>query len=294
MPASGWTKTLVSFSMLIALAALANCSRAQFTEVEPNDTPRQATQITVNATVRGVIGTAGDTDFFAFAIARPTVLDIRLSAAEGIDHGFTIGAIDHAGFTPLKTVDDGRHGAPERMCNFHAAPGGYAVMVRHRDAIGAATRGRPYHLVIDGRPARPNEEREPNDAPSAANPIVVGQEMRGYFSPGRNPENRRPTAEFREEDWYSIDVPADGASEASLIDITLVGSPSINALVCLHNRSGAVLGCADKNGVGGDESLMGAPLDSTGRYYIMVAALDNAANGNIPYLLTVRVRPRSR
>jgi hypothetical protein len=189
----------------------------------------------------------------------------------------------------LKTVDDMRKSAPERVCNLYAGTGAYFIAVGHGERdIPRGSKEDSYRLSVYARPALV-EELEPNDGPSDATPIRLGEEFSGFFSPSYNRQNAEGETPLREEDWFtlSIELP-DG--KPVLISAEISGVPGVNSALSLFNHGLDAMASCDANGPGLEEKLDGVGILSPGTYYIMACSKNFGSNGDAPYRLTVNVR----
>ncbi|HEX9102490.1 MAG TPA: hypothetical protein VF997_09810, partial [Polyangia bacterium] len=155
-------------------------------EVEPNNTPATANAIASGRPIKGQIGKRigleeSDRDFFRFRVdgGAPMVLRAELSGLPNME--LMLEVFDGTG-RKIAEADNGGVGDGEIIPNLRLQPGEHYIAVRE-----VWTAGRPatenvsdwYSLTATWTPLAPGHESEPDDVPSAALPVTVGETMRG-------------------------------------------------------------------------------------------------------------------
>jgi hypothetical protein len=197
-------------------------------EVEPNDDPAHAQELTTDAeggggaiTVTGTLG-RGDVDVFKYASPVPVELDVEAVPPERVDIKLEILRPDG---TVLARSDAGKRREPERLPNVFV-PGG-AALVRLSAGKGDANLDEPYRLSITAHPPEPGAEREPNDNIVTATPLATGAVGGGLIAP-------RGDVDF----WQAPGAPdADGN-----VSVSVGGVPGLALDVRVRGTSGKELG----------------------------------------------------
>jgi hypothetical protein len=161
-----------TYELAIELTSPPRGRATDLQELEPNDDPGTAVEVLLADTVQGWIGWSGDVDLWKLAlegVAEQYAVDIEVSGVEGL--ALAVEVLDAGGVRLL-----GRKGGK-----------GSAVVVRSlAPALGpaappwhfvkiSADRSHPempYELRFTARLREPDEEAEPNDEPTRANPLA--------------------------------------------------------------------------------------------------------------------------
>ncbi len=276
--------------VIVILFHAISCKESSLDEVEPNDSLSTATEIELNARVKGFIGTRNDRDYYRIDIIEPAVIDIVLSPVKGVNHSLKIWHRKGGRGILIKEIDDLRKSSPERMCNLYCEKGIYFISVQHgvRD-IPKPNRETPYFITIQSREPSENEEREVNDRSELSNPITFHTKVYGYYSPAYNRLSEDRETPLREEDWFSLDIDLD-RSNRIIIDIEVSGVPGVNAMLCLYDGERELISESDTNGINEGESLKGIGIADPGRYYIVVTSRNFNSNNDVPYELAITRR----
>ncbi len=265
-----------------------SCKKDTPIETEPNNTFYNSNRLEIDSTVQGFFNTDNDKDFFILDIKSPMIVDIELSSVKGINHAFRVWT-GKAGQTLVKYVDDARKSSSERICNLFVDMGVYYIAVSHGDRdTPKANVEDAYQLRVTGRPWE-SEELEANDNFESANPIEVGREISGCFSPSFNKMNKSATSHYKEEDWFYFDVNLE-TEDPILLDIKLSGVPDVNSVITLLNADKEELAASDLKGAGEEEIIKDIGIKKSGRYYLMISS-NFESNSDVPYLLHISSRP---
>jgi sugar lactone lactonase YvrE len=141
----GTTTTTGSYALAFGLAAL--------DEVEPNDTPDEATVVAATDTVLATFSTSGDVDYFAVDVTDTVILSALASpSVSGAPLSLTLYGTD--GTTVLDTVSDPGYGLPT-LSHLITSAGRYYVAVR-QSPVGGTT-GLLYALFLGASPPGPGD-----------------------------------------------------------------------------------------------------------------------------------------
>ena len=157
---------------------------ADLHEIEPNDDAGTAVEVLLADSVKGWIGWAGDVDLWKLAlegVADQYGLDVEIGGVDGLV--LTVEVLDAGGERLL--VRKGSKGGPVAIKGLvpalgEAAPPWHFVKV-------SADRSNPeqtYDLRFTARLFEDDEEREPNDDPAQAMPLVGPGRVRATWSAG--------------------------------------------------------------------------------------------------------------
>ena len=163
----------------ITILALSSCRKKTISEIEPNDSERDATVIEAGVPVRGTISSSQDSDIFTIEIEEDASFDISLSAVKGVNHALRIWKQSDPG--RVKLIDDARKSSAEAMTGLWLDRGRWFIAVIHGDRD--VPKGAPdiaYTLLLKPHEAEGQFEREPNDDIDHANPIETGKPVSGY------------------------------------------------------------------------------------------------------------------
>ena len=172
-------------------------------ELEPNDTLELATPLvsqtdtSPNATARrvGYLSPAGDVDDYRLHLDAPTRVHVTLSALERVDTELSVVESDPqsaAGKTILK-VNEGGSKEPEVIPSVTLAAGDHFLRVQAAlHQVGSKwvrdqeDPEQTYRLEVELFPDDGTFEREPNDTPANATPILPGQTLSGFAFPSKD------------------------------------------------------------------------------------------------------------
>ena len=154
----------------------------RFTEVEPNDSPAQATPIAPGV-VRGSLFPANDWDYYSFsATAGDRLYALTMTSASASSSTDSVLELYGPDGTTLieHDNDDGSFSSNASSIAGAVLPttGTYYLRVRHNQATGQLF---PYDLYMHLQRGTPGVESEPNDDPSNANPLPASGWVAGTF-----------------------------------------------------------------------------------------------------------------
>ena len=218
---------LAAAAGLAAFVVTHNREKAGATEREPNDSPAQATLLSLDKPVAGHVGkrlSANTPDMDYFRIAGSKEARVVSARLEGIPDGeLVLELFDAQGVAVAKSDARGKGGG-EWIQPTVVGPGEAFILVRQfwtQDAPLAEDVPDAYSLSAHFGPPQPGWESEPNDTPATANAVGPGViRMRGYL--GR-PDDR---------DWYAPGPLAPGSYVATVdapagMEVTLSASDDV-------------------------------------------------------------------
>lgn len=285
-----------------SLSALAHgpVARGESLEVEPGPTALLAE----GARVLGYLHDPADTDAFTLDLPSrpdgepPRLLHVRLEG-EGMDLALQAGIHGE----PPATLDLGKVGQPELICNQVAPAGPWRLQVA-RGASADAT-GDRYKLTVSVRAAL-HEEIEPNQEPPQASAIEPdGDEVRGFIYPLDDEDLWRftiaapptpPADPPPAPDAPPTSAPASQPFAAppsppslALVPVLLEAqAPGINLAVELLDEDGAPVARQDAGGRGERERLQ---VDlPPGVYFARLKSAQPRAACDEPYRLSLKTR----
>jgi tRNA A-37 threonylcarbamoyl transferase component Bud32 len=228
-------------------------------EIEPNDTPAQATYLPFDSTITGYLGkrlepTRGDRDFYAVDVpaAGPGQQPVVKLTVSALPNFAMCTIIYRQGFdTALGQYCVGRAGRELRIPALRLDPGHYFVAVlQDLDPYGGAAPflhenvSDAYTVTFGPAVPAPEQEVEPNDQFASANPISPGVPITGTIG------------WIHDVDMYCLaqghDVLASGASPirwkakdtgrdvGGVLEVTPMAGPLEGAPVRLHTAAGKV------------------------------------------------------
>ncbi len=162
-----------------------------FDEKEPNDYPNWAQVLPPGVGARGFInkprtytkGLQPDRDVYLFTVPGPgkKILWARLSGVPSIDLFLSV---HKRSLTRILLQDGNGPGQDEIIVNLTLAPGSYFFKLgqRWRNSDFLFNASTPYKLQWRLSPPSRGEEIEPNNTRAQANPITIGQTIKGYLS----------------------------------------------------------------------------------------------------------------
>jgi len=202
---------IAGVATLIGLRAYRGRDQAPTSEREPNDSPAEATLLTMDRPIEGQIGKrvaegTPDLDYYRLPLSKSTrAVSARLSGIPGVD--LVLELYDGQGAAIAKSDARGAGGG-EWLQPTLVGPGEAYLLVRQ-----LWTQGSPvvedvpdaYKLSVHFGSPEADWETEPNDTPATATPFQSpARRQRGYLG---SPEDR---------DWYSFASLAPGTYVASV------------------------------------------------------------------------------
>jgi hypothetical protein len=207
-------------------------SGPQAGEVEPNDTPKNATRIALGTAVSGSIGAAeaGSHDRDLYVLEVPEgALRVTLTGVEDLNLTLELLQLEPRpnGDELVRRVflDDQGPGEGERLDAFYAHRGPLYVRVEEAPFV-TEPRGRPpreralvpYSLKVEQMGGTRLEE-EPNDTPASAQSCPLTEAVTG-FTGSRLPmveSSERADAPFSTPDYFQVEVHAETDKVAALV-----------------------------------------------------------------------------
>jgi serine/threonine-protein kinase len=242
-----WGAALSALALVAAAGAAVSVwakGEAQFSgvEIEPNDTPAEATPIPLGRTVRGHLGrrldsTHGDRDFYAFdlparAPGDKAYLSLHVGALPNLPMCSTL---YRQGFSePLGQYCVGRPGRDLAIDALALEPGRYFLaVVQDLSAYGGAAPfvhenvSDTYAVLVEPAALTPGLEIEPNDQLASATPIAVGQRVSASIGWARDEDVFCVRGDAPEKvRWKVTAGPRDGALEATILANGGEGAPA--------------------------------------------------------------------
>ena len=267
------------FAVLLACAASNK-------EHEPNDSFSNANKVVIGRIVKGYMDSPSDRDMYHIRLDEDANLDLRLSGARGVNLSLKIWRMKNNIPHLIKWIDDNRKSSPEQFVNCAAGPGDwyFEITQSERDKQ-IENREDAYEFLVIERKAV-SEEAEPNETKDNANPIAPGAQISGFFSPACNRMNNDREYLHREEDWFVFKANASPDSPV-VVGIEVTGVNGVNSVLTLRDDDGTIIAQSDSGGDGAPETLRDIGLKNPGRYYIVVASKNYAANHDQPYRLSL-------
>jgi hypothetical protein len=197
-----------------------------------------------------------DEDNYRFKISRETYLDFELVMPEGLWDEFIFSGPTGL---PIKSYDrlSARQGRLSGRLFF--LPGPY-----HLKVSGQSRRELSYELTLK-EIALKDFEKEPNDNPLSATPILPNQKITGSFFP-------------RDEDWFLLDD-ANAEKDDVTYNFDLSEVPGVDSMVELFDIEGALLHRIDQGHLGESESLKRFKLPYQNRMYLKVVGRNGYDKG---------------
>ena len=163
-------------------------------ELEPNDEIAKATPLPPNGFRDGFISPKGDVDYYVLKTEQPVLATFRLSGVERLDLVLSVvkPTENGKGEQVLLRANDGGVKEPEILNNVYC-PGLCWVKVEGalRKVDGKLVRDyenseQPYRISATVKPDDGSEEREPNNTPETATPILLNRPIRGTIHPKKD------------------------------------------------------------------------------------------------------------
>lgn len=256
-------------------------------ELEPNDTPEQATPLHGAGRVNGYVHRSGDADHFALTADAAALVRLRVEPPPGVDLEVRVP-------TPNGelVIDDGAAGRPETLCSLPIGPEPPLTFTLTAQSF-QTTDTLPYLLHVEPLEGT-NWEVEPNDDVAALAGEGSGE-----------PEERVPAGSPEVGIWladavvpyasgyafppgdvdrYEVEVFADPSATATYKSVTLRLEPNAPADYTLElvDVDGAAVGLANNGGVGESEYIA---LDLPAGTYFARVTLNEGEACTRPYRL---------
>jgi hypothetical protein len=162
-------------------------------ELEPNDDPSHATELSANGYREGYLSPRGDVDYFRLLVDGPSIATLQLTGVEKVDVALSVvSAADGKPEELLLRANEGGTREPEQL-NSVACAGACLIKVEaaQRKVDGKWVRDdensdSPYRLSATVVPDDGSGEKEPNNALATATPIGFGKPMRGTIFPKKD------------------------------------------------------------------------------------------------------------
>ncbi len=251
-------------------------------EMEPNETPAQASRLELPGVTRGHYWPSqnllsGDTDYveqdwFRIDVATGLfLLNFDLSDVPKVDPIVEI--YDTNGYK-IKEADSGGVGEGESLKNFGVrGPVTYFVRLRAKNRAGNADV--PYEILTELIPYQGKTEFEPNDQRSDATPFEQDT-ISGTIAPEGD------------VDWYKVSVKDDGKQ---LLRASVTGVEGLDLVLKVTDALGNPLISVDNMGKGQPEVMTGLGV-TKGDYYLVVSEKSGRrADARAQYTLTKAIIP---
>ena len=219
------------------------------------DSRSSATGISVGAGANGVIGTAGDADYFSFQAERGREYTIETSIPSSSDVD-TVISLYSANGSSLDRDDDGGAGLASKIVWTAPSSATYYVGV---EGLGDSTGG--YRLSLSSRAPTPTPTRTPaddhGDSRSSATGISVGSRVNGVIGTAND------------EDYFSFQAER---GRRYTIETSVPSDSDVDTVITLYSANGSVLEEDDDGGDGvASKIVWTAPSSAT--YYVRVEGL---------------------
>jgi hypothetical protein len=271
----GALAVLVGGQVMPALGQDAPAPEAVVSESEPNNTPATADPIAIGDVVNASIGSQEDVDYFSFlAVAGQHIFaQVRLGALSNS----TLTLYGPNGTTVLKFDDDTQPGSPASQLSFIIETSGtyYLKVDNVTDEAGS------YVLSLQlASSGQFQTESEPNGSPASADPLTIGQPLRGTITPG---------SDF---DYFTFSLPAGGRfyayaqTEGSTLGNDANGEDADMALL---TSQGVTIESDLDSGPGLSPLIAGAPTGTGGAGFLLRINDPLQTAGVSPYILYTAV-----
>ena len=195
-------------------------------EKEPNDSPKQAQDLSRDTRVEGKMGftegVKGDRDWYRVKVGEEKqILKAALSGVTGLD---LILEAWNSKRERLVRVNNSKEGEGEVLVNLAVDKGTYYLLVR--EAKGRFAEG-SYSLSTSLRAQEEGEEREPNYKASLATPMTLDKESVGYLG------------WHTDTDWFRLELPV--LTPAARLRVEYDGLDDVRANLSIRNAAGLIL-----------------------------------------------------
>ena len=199
-------------------------------EAEPNNTPLQATPLPLAREMEALLSPAADVDYFRVDVASPSLINVELSALEGVD--LQLSAIVPANTATqeaerlLLRSNEGKMNEAERLLDVECEATCYFKVESVAQKIsGKWTKTQenlktPYKIRAQLQEGLQRREKEPNNAFKQATELALGQNVRGHIYPKGD------------VDFFRVDLSQHLVRKPILV--TLFGLPKNNLGLWLH------------------------------------------------------------
>jgi len=162
-------------------------------EAEPNDTPLQATPLFPDRETEALLSPAADLDYFRVDVAQASLVNVELSALEGVD--LVLSAIVPANADTkeaervLLRSNEGKTNEAERLLNVECNLSCYfkvesaAQKISDKWTKTQENPKTPYKIRLHVQKNPQHREREPNNTMGQATALGLGQNLRGHIYP---------------------------------------------------------------------------------------------------------------
>ncbi len=274
--------------IIILLLLFPGCAKKKRLEKEPNNAFGEANEISIDDTIIGFMDSPTDRDVYALNVTKRGIVDVQVSGMKGVNLALKIWSGDKEPAL-IKWIDDNRKSSGERFPNLTVEPGRYYIEILQSDRDPKKTnKENAYELRLKSRESV-SEEIEPNDSVDRPNRIHPDKEITGWFSPSYNRLNADKDNLHREEDWFVLEADLKSGNYM-LMDVSLSGVVGIDSVIQLYDSEEREIVFSDNGGVGEPETITGAGIKKSGKYFILVAAKGYASNSDEPYTLNVTLR----
>ncbi|MCL2259416.1 MAG: ABC transporter substrate-binding protein, partial [Cystobacterineae bacterium] len=161
-------------------------------EMEPNPRPSQATPLAVGGEMEALLSPPEDVDYFRVDVPQPSLLNVTLSALEGVDLQLSAIAPAEAAQETERVLlrsNEGKTQEAERLLNVHCENTCYFKVESVAQKVsGKWTKTQensktPYKIGVQLQGDKQRREREPNNLAEQATELPMGQNIRGYVYP---------------------------------------------------------------------------------------------------------------
>jgi len=162
-------------------------------EAEPNDSPLQATPLFHAQDMEALLSPAADVDYFRVDVAQTSLVNVELSALEGVDLQLSAIVPANAATKEAERVllrsNEGKTNEAERLLNVQCLLTCYFKVESVAQKVsGSWTKTQenpktPYKIRVQVQEDPQRREREPNNSMGQATELAMGQNLRGYIYP---------------------------------------------------------------------------------------------------------------
>jgi hypothetical protein len=188
-------------------------------EAEPNNMKEEANELKLGESIKGLIQTSDDRDWFKLNVEASdrNIIRMDLSGVSGVN--LFLELFDSTG-KRLTRYDVGIEGEAESVINFGVTEGFYYVLVDAREFN--EKEGYTLTTALVG-PWQVGMEFESNDTSERANPLKPGQRVQGYFYPDYD------------QDWHKV---SPGEAGKSVHKISLSAVPELDTMIEVYDKDG--------------------------------------------------------
>lgn len=254
-------KLATVFILLLPLWLSAQSSLASDLETEPNNTVEQADEIKDGVPIDGALGSADDTDIFAFEITSPIALMLQLSKQTRDIRYIYYTMFDEAGNTYAggSVYNDGE---TTKFIGLED-PGIYYISVSGNGSFNASTD--EYEVTVQFFDFSGTVESESNDTLATADPIPI---QNGFISGHLHSSDDNDVFSF---DQTIINHP--GFTTYAIIDVNKYISDLRYLRYVVVDQDQVIYGGGTVYNNGRERKVIGIP--SSGTYYVAVGGTDS-------------------